>query len=252
MEAIKIPRFCGLVEGKTICKTISRAPQAPIQSHVCKANTGSYKSTHTITQSQYIHTEMYTPVLTLVAQWHIHLYSFKNTLINNQTHWLREHQVKILEYILIDKYKKLHWKTQIRRPLYICTNPHTQRHRPMDEHTGKIQTRPLHSWTYHRVNTNTAGRGTHVLQVFTCMQTHMHRHTRAHPPSHSIRLWTIPGSYLPLQLNWVPLSPLLLSGLLPFLGSLLSNVFARSISPSSSHGWPFLVLQTSGSISSPQ
>lgn len=58
-------------------------------------------------------------------------------------------------------------------------------------------------------------RHTRAARAHRHVQTQMHIHTHAHPPRRSTRPRMIPGPHLPLQLNWVPLSPALPSVLLP-------------------------------------
>lgn len=88
------------------------------------------------------------------------------------------------------------------------------------------------SLTYHQVNTNTRDIAhTSAAGAHMHANTHIHIHTHAISPKCSTCPWMISGPYLPFQVNWVPLSPLLLSALLPFLGSLLSNAFAHSVPP---------------------
>lgn len=131
--------------------------------------------------------------------------------------------------------KKLYLKAWILRPLY--TYKHTPRPSHMDEHTGKVRHAPFTSIPSgeHKHKRHS----THVLRVLACMQTYVHIHTHAHSPRRFTSPWMIPDPYLPFQHNWAPLSPLLLSALLPFLGSLLPNAFAHSV-PSSSHTDPLL------------
>lgn len=146
---------------------------------------GSYKSTYTITQDKYIHTQLHSQCSCFRAQCHTHPWSFTSTLINNQTHRLRYHRGEIHKYILTQKYKKLHWKTSIQGP-YKHTNHH---HHPRIHTeaqwcariTSKMQTHPIHGhtvgWTH--THTHTRDRHTRAAGALRHGQAQMHIRTCA-------------------------------------------------------------------------
>lgn len=127
--------------------------QSVLKSLIKQTHIGSYKSTHTIAQYKYIHTQIYTRSSCFHAQRHNHPSIFTNTLINNQTQQLRHHHDKTHKCILIDKYKKLQLKTPIQRPYKHTTPPHTHTHRVVWMNHKQDANTP-HSLTYHRVSTH--------------------------------------------------------------------------------------------------